>query len=293
MGKLGPACLGPFLGLHTFIVRGRRKVFLFLRNMDYNLDHMAMGMRLKLGPEIKQKLEIGPKQRIAIKEMLRLRLALRHPELPEMKSGIEGLKMGHKILEERQKVGILVGGLSEAVWNGKRTAEELTQHKDVDIMILGKNETGIVNKFEGGIDWWLPKTEVLEVSAAQRLRYTWWENGNGVILSFGIRERFELKPGLYIPGPNWVIQMRESETLARLSHTDFPEASDYEVSEGFKNAMKKEVKSTLAPTIAEEFKGRILSDAYADTYQVFDAVEIEEFSPSSWQVISRKMTRSI
>ena len=85
-----------------------------------------------------------------LKQLLRLEQQLKHPEYPNMVKGLKGMQTAHDILQGREASGILIGGLSEAVWNQRRKEEKLYQHKDVDVLVL---DDVSVENFEGGIDW--------------------------------------------------------------------------------------------------------------------------------------------
>ncbi len=144
---------------------------------------------------------------------LLLKMQLKHPDFDSIK-GFEGLVKGHLVLKEKNEAGILVGGLSEDVWNRRRTKDELQQHKDVDIMILGNSH---FSDFEAGIDWWLPIEERIDVkgdiSAIYGSKIKTWQNAMGTILPFGIDVVGKLPPGLYIQEPQWVVSMREHEAV--------------------------------------------------------------------------------
>src|SRR3989344_2154018 len=98
---------------------------------------MEMGMCQRLYQQQRQVL--SQSQKFALKQLLELRLELRHPDLPSVIRGLEGIRVAHQILQKRDSIGILIGGLSEAVWNQRRKPEDLEKHKDVDVAVLDKN----------------------------------------------------------------------------------------------------------------------------------------------------------
>lgn len=95
---------------------------------------------------------LSHRQTLSVGQLATLRLLLKeelkHPDFDSLK-GFDGIVKGHKILQEKKEVGILIGGLSESIWSRQRTRKELEQHKDVDIMVIG-NST--FSEFEEGVD---------------------------------------------------------------------------------------------------------------------------------------------
>lgn len=214
--------------------------------------------------ELRQGLNLNKK--IALRELDSLRQKLRHPEYPNMAKGFDGMGVADRVLREHNACGVLIGGLSEAVWNKRRTKEELAKHKDVDVLVL--EEDSDIGKFEGGIDWWLPREgKVREYSAFipeeidKKVR--WYENAMNSRLSFGaesiMREFFPLTSGLYIPGSEWVVDMRESEAMA---YIDSSIEMDYGVIDALRNRLRKTIKTRLPKFISKTFKGKILSLSY-------------------------------
>ncbi len=215
---------------------------------------------LGLRQELRERLTLG--YRLQLKQLLSLSQELRHPEYPLMAKGLDGMGVADRVLRGYNASGILIGGLSEAVWNRRRKPEELTKHKDVDVLVL--NEDADIGRFEEGIDWWLPQRGEIPVDLERGI-YTgikWYENANGIVLSFGTkkyRNLMEFTPGLYIPGSEWVIDMREAEVMANVDER--VEIEDG-VQEGFRDKMRKKIKTRLPKFISNEFKGRILSNLY-------------------------------
>ncbi|MAH03783.1 hypothetical protein CMI39_03290 [Candidatus Pacearchaeota archaeon] len=212
-----------------------------------------------------QKIKLDTKQKLGLKNLLLLEQKLKHPEYPNMKKGIDGLNTAHKILKKYQSPGILIGGLAEGVWNQRRKINELYKHKDVDVLVLDKN-LKLSEKFEGGIDWWLPKEEKITIRSdsgnKEDISQQWWKNGNGVILSFGVKEDYKLSPGLYIPSSKWIVNMREAEAESNINYGGINVEIDYEIFEKFKAHIEKRVKTRLPRFIKDKFKGHILSSHY-------------------------------
>ena len=113
-------------------------------------------MRMSLGHyhRLEQRHYLSHAQKLGLKQLLLLEQKLKHPEYPNAARGLCGMQIAHQILQEREAPGVLIGGLSEAVWSQRRKEEDLYKHKDVDVMVLDDVDIG---KFEGGVDWWLPE----------------------------------------------------------------------------------------------------------------------------------------
>ncbi|TSC78723.1 MAG: hypothetical protein G01um101429_679 [Parcubacteria group bacterium Gr01-1014_29] len=247
-----------------------------------------MGMGLQLDQHIEQRQQLNLEQKECLKQLLAVRLELHHPENPEMIRGLEGIKTSHEILKERNGVGVLIGGLAEAVWHRDRKLKELDQHKDTDILLV--NDIELEKDFEGGIDWWRRRTEQVETKS-NISRYTgpqtWWENGNGVALSFGVRKVYDLEPGLYIPGHEWVIRMREAEALSRIDEAVHRSAFDTIVLNKFERSMRKSVQRTLMKELRDSMQGYILDPRYEKEQDKPGALEIQEFDLNTVRAIER------
>ena len=232
---------------------------------------MGMHMNLRQNVELEQRLEqrqrLTQTQRLSLKQLLLLTQTLKDPEYPNAAKGLEGMQTAHKILQERNAVGILIGGLAEAVWNQQRTPEELEQHKDVDVAVLDE-KFELKQNLEAGIDWWLPHTKRFKIR--HLLNYmegdkTWYENGNGAILSFGIAKNYALKPGLNIPNPEWIIKMRQYEAQAHIDTSIVKAEIDEDVLEKFSEKMKEKIKTKVPKFIQEAFAGYIAKDGDYDS----------------------------
>ncbi len=231
---------------------------------------------MNLKPRLNQGYCLNYTQRLGLKQLFLLQQRLKRPEHPNAVKGLEGMHVAHQILQNRKSTGVLIGGLSEAVWNQRRKEDELYAHKDVDVMVL--DEYFDAEKFEGGIDWWIPQRGKITLKSdygrIEDVERQWYENGNGVVLSFGAEKYGSLLPGLYIPDSEWVTDMREYEVRANLNYGIELGAP---VFEKFRNHIRKRVKTRLPKFICEAFKGYILSPYYEpDCNKVF-AIRLVEF----------------
>ncbi len=226
----------------------------------------------------------GHRQRLA--KLLGFRQYLKAPEFPLATRGLEGMRIANTVLKDSKARGILIGGLSEEIWNQRCTEEKLAHHKDVDVMVIDPVE---IDKFEGGIDWWLSSTETLiwqdhSHYPVQEKPVTSFYNGNGAMLNFGatlgsyydvvFRGRRELEPGLYIPDHEWVVDMRVAELLAMVDH----EEVDYKA---LRTKIRKGIQTAVPKFILSEFKESILSRKYRtppDSSNREHALHIKEFS---------------
>jgi hypothetical protein len=228
---------------------------------------------------------LNHRQKLEIEQLLRLEQSLKSPEPPSATKGLEGMEIAHAILQKREAVGVLIGGLAEAVWSPSRKPEDLAKHKDVDVAVLTKGFK-LEENFEGGIDWWMPQTGEISIRGLyqpEMQKKTWYKNGNGVILRFGIHKDFALAPGLYIPSPEWLLDMREYEAEASLdwSQISVDEPSDVDhieaVFEEFKTKVRRKVKKRVPEFIGTAFKGYILSQPYERNPEKLRAVGLEKF----------------
>ena len=207
-------------------------------------------------------------QRLSHEQKQELRLMLSQKLLKDDfigAKGLEGMKTAHKVLREHGESGILVGGLSKEIWNIRRKPADLEKHKDVDVLALGFSFNP--SPFEGGIDWWLPqgpKEISYYVSDSSKVFETtaiWWENGNGVVMDFGIKDlcaQPKLEPGLYLPSPEWVISMRAQEMGTKVA---------YPVADGSLEVLvaklTKTIGTALPSFIKETFDKFILHDDFS------------------------------
>ena len=204
-----------------------------------------------------QKLSL--EQRHGLELRLLLALELRHPEIHDVLRGLEGMRTAREVLLAQNTVGILIGGLAEAVCNKKTTSADLDTHKDVDVMVLGKNFS-LEKPFEHGIYWWVPNTETVTVTSdvspkGFQRKVTWWENGNEVFLSFGIEQRHPLAPGLYLMDAESIRALREAETEANIDYGRAGITRDEETIEAFRKVLRKRIPGGTPPFLAQEFEG--------------------------------------
>lgn len=242
-------------------------------------------LQLRMVPQMElrqqQKLELSLKQELCLKKMLSLRQVLKHPEIPNATKGLEGMKVADDILKSRNSIGVLIGGISEMVWNKHRKKEDLLERKDVDVMVM--NDDFILSKdFEGGIDWWQPANGDISVSDEfgdlSTVHQNWWRNGNGIVLYFGVTMKQPLNPGLHIPGSDWVIDMREAERVARFSLEEAMLDISSKVRGKFRKSLRKEIERRLPFFIKNEFAGQILDRYYESDTEKTTVVEINSMN---------------
>jgi hypothetical protein len=220
-----------------------------------------MGMSLSMRP-VQTQLQ-KQEMKVEMKYLMQLLQTLKDPQFPDAAKGLEGIRIGHHILQARNAVGVLIGGLSHAVWNGKRTPEELAAHKDTDILVLS-DDFAVGEPFEAGIDWWLPFDETRDIrnrygTIDMNVHLQWWQNCNGVILSYIVDQRRSLPPGLYIADPEWVLTMRTEEAEANINPDQ--EFSD-EVFEMYTNKIARDMRKTLMPELQHSHRPFVLSQRY-------------------------------
>jgi hypothetical protein len=241
-----------------------------------------LGMSLSLGcyQRCEQRHYLSQAQKLGLKQLLLLEQKLKHPEYPNVVKGLEGMQTAHQILQERGASGVLIGGLAESVWNQRRKPEDLYKNKDVDVAVLDDHfELG--DNFEGGVDWWIPQNGEItlrsDASRVEGIQKKWYENGNGVILSFGVNRNTKLNPGLYIPDSEWVVDMREYEADANVDYGRVEAEFDEDVFEKFRDKVRERVKTRLPRFVREAFADYVLSPHYEGDYDKRTAVDLERF----------------
>ena len=251
---------------------------------------MGLGLGLSLSQKCTLSYRLRHTQKLGFKLLLEQKL--NHPEYPNMQKGLDGMKIAHKMLQERNARGILIGGLSEAIWNYKRKPEELIAHKDVDVAVLDKN-FDLSQAFEGGIDWWLPQTEQIKFKSEYGKKEqieTWYENSGGVILSFGVKIRDyanDLPCGLYLPDSEWVIDMRRFEALAHIDYNGLGEVEiDEDVFEKYNGKKRKTIKNKVPKFISNEFGENILTYEHQKDSRLRTAIQLEEFTLETLRAIN-------
>lgn len=212
---------------------------------------MGPGMSLNLGPRFEQRqmARISLEQKQVLALLLQLKLVA--PAPPEAITGIEGINLAHEELLKNNLTGILIGGVAEAVWNKDRTPQELSEHKDVDVLVLPERKGETIEGLDNKIDWWLPMTERLRVerdNSYTEITLSFWQNMNKAILSFGIGDYYNLPKGLLVPNPEWIAEMRFKEAEASTK-----EELDVEIEEAFLKKIRKRMKNRLMLLIKNTF----------------------------------------
>lgn len=223
---------------------------------------MRMGLCLMPCLAKKKALRLDMQQKLTLRKLLTFRQELCHPEFPNAARGFEGMLEAHRLLQERESAGVLIGGLAHSVWNRMRKQEQLDEHKDVDVLVLSR-ELELEKPFEAGIDWWLPQRRRVNIrthgSSVDR-NMTWYQNGNGLVLQFGLRVREQeyLFPGLYLLEPELVVSMRLSEAEASVDTRIAPDGIDGEVRERFYKAVAGKMGTCLPGFVANTFRWNVL-----------------------------------
>jgi len=176
-----------------------------------------LGLSLSYRHELAHRLSHN--QKLLLSKVLALRLQLRAPSFPNPLCGMDGILAADSFLKKIGAVGLLNGGLAEAVWNRRRTEAELKAHKDVDVFILSAPEPP--EDFEEGIDWWMPHDIHFDSiktrsGSSENVTKRFWINGHGCALCYRIESQTDLAPGLYFPSPELAVDIRVSECLAMI-----------------------------------------------------------------------------
>jgi hypothetical protein len=249
-----------------------------------------MGIGLTLTPAIRQAL--SEQQTIALNHLLQLKVLLQSPVQPDAVRGFEGMKGADSMLKERGGVGVLIGGVAETAWNMRRTREQLAGRKDVDVMVLSP-DFELECDCEGGIDWWLPQSGRIEIRnefESSSADLTWWENANETVLAFTVGLTKELKPGLYIPGPEWIADMRWVEACASVDRRVDLEI-DWDVEENFKNKIRRYVHYRLPAFIRSSFSDQVLYGPYFGNWNIENALELDGLVLEQRVAINRAKNR--
>ena len=222
---------------------------------------MGLNLSLNIGQNIEQRqaqrLSHDQKQSLA----LLLKVELRDPYVSSVR-GIEGMRVADRMLKEQDATGILIGGLAQSVWNKNRRLEDLEKHKDVDVLVIDDHFD--IDRFEGGIDWWLPQEGFVEYvdeyNNASSLNAKWWQNGNGIILSYAVNFWNEPRQkGLYIPSIDTVINMRMSDALSGIPIARLMKMDD-DVTEKFEKNLRVYMSNVLMSPVRREFKNILSSE---------------------------------
>lgn len=205
---------------------------------------------------------MSPAMRHEMKMLQQLAMELRSPAHPNATRGLEGIAIAHKILQERSEIGLLIGGVAEAVWNRKRTPQELLQHKDVDVLVPSSDFD--VEPFEEGIDWWVTKNDTMDITNSTggrnlNVAVRWHQNMNDVVLRFLGGKRGDLPSGLYIPSPDWITNMRGAEMEASIDPKVGIEDGALEM---YMRKVASRMRKTLMPALKESHCSFILAKPY-------------------------------
>jgi hypothetical protein len=243
---------------------------------------------LELSTSICLRQSFDLKQRLGYSQLITLQQTFADRGLVNALKGYEGMQKAHEILMQKNAQGLLIGGLAKSVWNQRKSKEELEQHKDVDVVILNTHSV-LEEPFEGGIDWWLPKTATLTIqyegSTVHGMRKTWYQNENGIILSFGILATPIHRPGLYIPSPTWITDMKVCEAIANIDTTNIDIDIDSDVIERFRGKISRKIGKRVPKYITEKFKDHILEPFYQDNDKIYPEYSIEEFDLETLRAI--------
>lgn len=215
-------------------------------------------------------------QSMGIKALLALRQELHSTKPQNALRGIEGLEFADAELKKQVATAVLIGGMAEAVWHPNYTDKDLRRSKDVDVFVLSKD---FVPDEESArkIDFWLPTNDVITVAdrgATRGKLQTWWSNENQVVLGFGVNQLLTLKPGLYIPAPDWIADMRLTEALARVDTQKGVLCTSLEVPDLFKERILRTMKAGLPNCIAKPFSGQVLHSKYLPNIDSFQALQL-------------------
>lgn len=227
---------------------------------------------MQLQCSLSQSTSLSHELKMLLRQVLAQRLELRHPDIPEAKRGLEGMLVADALLKERHASGLLIGGLADAIWNQRRTEEELLEHHDTDVLVLSEDFV-LEEKFERGIDWWLPTSALLvmkELYGNVEGKVHWWQNGNGICLRYGIGHYGEAKPGLYLPHRLDVISMRAAEIMAGIDVNRVELSGDFE-DELYRRIEKK--MGTQTPSFLRKAFPQTLMDPSLDIHMVSFSVE--------------------
>jgi hypothetical protein len=201
------------------------------------------------------------KKRLELRSLHEAKLIRRHIDSPNASKGLEGLLNADELLKLRESRGLLIGGLSRAVWNKNRTPENLYLHKDVDVVVFDSHFDP--SYLEGGIDWWIPKSARIETASSIYPDARWYENGNDVVLGFNPELKYDLSPGLYIMDPKMVVDMEAAEAEA---FTDSNVFVDDEVIKMYRKNVAESMGKCLPEFILSYFSEKIISEKYNSIY---------------------------
>ena len=143
--------------------------------------------------------ELSFEQKFGLEQLLAVRKRLKHSSYKKAVKGFEGMKVADEYLKRNDASGVLIGGLSEAIWDRNRSDEYLTyHHKDVDVAVI-KGDSELFRGFDEGVDWWVLQNGKVDISSYYTegfgVEKEWDENGNGVIPTFLSKRRDTVHEG--------------------------------------------------------------------------------------------------
>ncbi|MBT4334369.1 hypothetical protein HOD61_00965 [archaeon] len=204
---------------------------------------LSFGMGMELRQEMKYRLDQS--QKLQLGQLQKISDSLTHEEFPNAKKGLEGIFAAAEVLNENRACGVLIGGLLKTIYDPITSEKDLMKHKDVDVLLLDNLYTP-KEKFEHGIDWWVPTEKKIDIvgeySKVLGAKTKFWKNGNDIILSYGLKSMNILTPGLYIPTIDSIVEMREAETYANIGRGfEYDANVDSEFKESIENSLDSEI----------------------------------------------------
>ncbi|MGB3241518.1 MAG: AarF/ABC1/UbiB kinase family protein, partial [Candidatus Omnitrophota bacterium] len=235
------------------------------------LGMMGMGMG---GPRLSLEMieELNVKLKMTLKQLMKItiRIEKEDPVPPEAKVGLEGLKEADRILKEHGAVGIIIGSTAASLYNRRKKDKDLKKHSDIDVVVLtpASQLKKPFEKFEGGIDWWLPE----DLSEGETIKDAYnrevkriFVNGNGVFLRAGVEPDTKLvevdlpEPGLHLPSRDFAIDLTECVAMALIDPED---EVDTATRAYFRNKIDRDVvRKTMSPVWRKNFAGKVLHKA--------------------------------
>jgi len=235
-------------------------------------------LSLRLTPVLRQTLNESQRQEL---KTLLLRLQVDAPVPPNAVTGKRGLEIADKILRDQNAVGIVIGSTSASLYNRLANDARLQQHKDIDVVVLSPHFK-LKEPFEGGIDWWVPKTVKVDVKSdyapAEGFSQEIYVNGNNIFIGAAIKtyqdlDRFE--SGLYLPSRDFLINLTEKVVMSRVEV-----AVDWDVQEAFRKKLEGMIANSMSPVWkASPFDAKIFSHVYADSFETRLMVAITNDTP--------------
>lgn len=239
-----------------------------------------MSFGLKLDVRLQQRL--SAKQQLELRQLqeLRLSLELKSPPPIDAVRGLSGIRVADTLLKKEGKVGVLIGGLAMAIWKKGSTPAELESHKDVDVLIFDAQPPE-GKEFAGGVDWWCTNEHFFEYirsvhgSQLTNVRARWHENGNGVVLRYGVSPRsyvdeqhnFPMTSGLYILAPNDLASLKALEIRA------LAEFKGRTVDSRVHAALERKIRREMTASFMQEARGDYAKKVLARSH--FDLISID------------------